>query len=149
MAFETVAGTVLSVSVGVPATYDSTGYAALSWTAVGEITNIDGELGRQYNVVEHSTIANSQTIQRKGGYKLNSIDLVVAWDQADAGQDLCRTAADDADDILSVRIVKQSGGIRYFTAQVQKFTEKFGTSDTVNQGMVSLLRQRDVVMNPA
>jgi hypothetical protein len=149
LSFETVAGSVLSVSTGVPATYDSAGYAALSWTAVGEITNIDGELGRQYNVVEHSPIATSQTIQKKGGYKLGSIDLVVAWDQADAGQDLCRTAADDPDDVLSVRIVKQSGAIRYFTAQVSKFTEKFGTSDSVNQGMVTLLRQRDVVMNPA
>lgn len=149
MAFETLAGTALSVSVGVPATYDAAGYAALSWTAVGEITSIDGGLGRDYNIVEHAPIATSQVVQKKGGYKLGTLDLTVAWDQSDAGQDLMRTAADDGNDILSIRIVKQGGDIRYFTAQVSKFLENFGTVDSVVNGAVSLLRQRDVVMNPA
>lgn len=148
MAFETLAGTVLSVSTGVPATYDAAGYAALSWTAVGEITSIDGSLGRDYNIVDHSPIATSQVIQKKGGYKLGTMDFKVAWDQSDAGQDILRTAADAASSVLSVRIVKQGGDIRYFTAQVAKMLEEFGTVDSVVNGMVSLLRQRDVVMNP-
>jgi len=88
-------------------------------------------------------------IQVKGNYRLGSQDLVLAWDQSDAGQDILRTAADDGNDVISVRITKQDGGLRYFTAQVSKFLENLGTADAVNQGMVTLLRQRDIVMSPA
>jgi hypothetical protein len=147
--FETVSGSTLAVSVGVPAAEDAASYGALVWTAVGEITDLGGSLGRDYNIVEHSPIAQARVIQKKGSYRLGSQDLVMAWDQNDAGQDILRTAANDPDDIVSIRITKQSGDLRYYRAQVSKFLENFGTADNVNQGMVTLLRQTDVVMNPA
>lgn len=149
MAWETVAGTVLACSASLPATYDAAGYGALSFTAVGEVTNIDGELGRVYNTVEHAPIASSQRIQRKGTYVVGTSEIRLAWDQSDAGQDLLRTAANDANDIMSFKITKQGGDIRWFTAQVQKFVETFGSGDDVNAGMITLLRQTDVVMSPA
>lgn len=149
MTFETVAGSTLAVSAAAPATDDVAGFAALSWTLVGEITDLGGGLGREYNIVEHAPIASAQVTQKKGGYKLPQMELVMAWDQSDAGQDLMRTAALDADDIVSIRITKQSGDIRYFRAQVSKFVENFGTVDNVVQGMVSLLRQTNTVYNPA
>jgi hypothetical protein len=147
--FETVSGTVLSVSAAAPATNDVAGFGALAYSAVGEITDLGGNLGREYNIVEHSPIAQAQVIQKKGSYKLGSQDLTLAWDMNDAGQDILRTAANDPDDVVSIKIVKQSGDIRYFRAQVSKFLENFGTADTVNQGLVTLLRQTDVINSPA
>jgi hypothetical protein len=47
--FETVAGSTLSVSVAAPATYDTAGYTALTYTPVGEITDLGSGLGRDYN----------------------------------------------------------------------------------------------------
>ena len=47
LSFETVAGSTIAVSVGVPATYDTAGYGALSYSAVGEIT---GEVLAKYSV---------------------------------------------------------------------------------------------------
>lgn len=148
MSFETVAGSTLAVSVAAPATFDIAGYGALTYTAVGEITDLGSGLGRDYNIVSHAPIASAQVTQKKGGFKLPNIDLVMAWDMSDAGQDIMRASALD-NSILSVRIVKQGGDIRYFTAQVAKFVENFGTVDNVVQGQVSLLRQRDTVNNPA
>lgn len=148
MAFETVAGSTLAVSVAAPATYDTAGYGALTFTTVGEITDLGSGLGRDYNTVNHSPIATRQVIEKKGSYKLGTLDVTMAWDMSDAGQDLCRAAALD-DSILSIKIVKQGGDIRYFTAQVAKFVENFGTVDNVVQGMMSLLRQKDIVYNPA
>jgi hypothetical protein len=55
---------------------------------------------------------------------------------SDAGQDICRTAADSQTQVLSIKITKQGGDIRYFTAQVSKFVENFGTVDNVVQGMI-------------
>jgi hypothetical protein len=149
LTFETVAGSVLAVSTAAPATYDAAGYGALTYTAVGELTDLGSGLGRQYNTVTHSPIASSQVIEKKASYKLGSIDMMCAWDMSDAGQDILRTAADSQTQILSIKITKQSGDIRYFTAQVAKFVENFGTVDTVNQGAFTLLRQKDVVNNPA
>lgn len=149
MGFQTVAGSTLACSVTAPATYDSAGYGALTFTTIGEITDLGGNLGRDYNIVSHSPVATSQVIEKKASYKLGSQDIVLAWDQSDAGQDLLRTAANDPDDVLSFKLTKQNGDIRYFTAQVSKFLENFGGADSVNQGMVTLLRQTDVVMSPA
>jgi hypothetical protein len=149
MGWQTVAGTTLAVCVAAPATYDAAGYGALAWTAVGEITNIGGDLGKDFQTAEHAPIAQSQILQRKANYRLGQVDLDLAWDQADAGQDILRAAGDDPDDIISVKITKQNGDFRYFTAQVLKFVERFGAGGDVNKGMCSLLRQRDVVMSPA
>lgn len=149
MGFQTVAGSTLACSTAAPATYDASGYGALTYTSIGEITDLGGNLGREYNIVSHSPVATSKVIEKKASYRLGSQDIVLAWDQSDAGQDLLRTAADDPDDVLSFKLTKQNGDIRYFTAQVSKFLENFGTADNVNQGMVTLLRQTDVVMSPA
>lgn len=147
LTFETVAGSTLSCSVTAPATYDAAGYGALSYVAIGEITDLGQGLGRKYNVVTHKPIANSQQIDKKGSYALPQIDLVMAWDQSDAGQDLCRAASLD-NSILSFKLVKQGGDIRYFTGQVSEFTENFGTVDNVVQGKMHLLFQKEVVDNP-
>lgn len=148
LSFETVAGSTLAVSASAPATYDTTGYGALSWTTVGEITDL-GSLGKEFNKVTHSPIATYQVIEKKGSYRLGEIDLMCAWDMNDAGQDILRAANDSVSSVVSVRITKQGGDIRYFTAQVSKFIEQFGTVDSIVQGAVTLLRQRDVVYNPA
>jgi hypothetical protein len=45
MTTRTSAGTTFKVSASTPATWDAVGYAALTYTTVGEITNF-GEFGR-------------------------------------------------------------------------------------------------------
>lgn len=150
MSFETVAGSTLACSVAVPATYDEAGYGAssMTYTNIGEITDLGSGYGRTYNTVSHAPIDTAQVTQKKGGYTLAPIDVTVAWDQADAGQDLLRTAAND-NSILTFKLTKQGGDIRYFTAQVSKFIENYGTVDNVVVGMLTLLRQKNIVMNPA
>jgi hypothetical protein len=148
LSFETVAGSTLSVSVTAPATFDVAGYGALGYTLVGEITDLGQGLGRKYNIVEHAPIASRQRIEKKASYSLGSMEYMMAWDMNDAGQDLCRAAALD-DSVLSIKVTKQGGDIRYFTAQVSEFVENFGTVDNVVQGKMTLLRQKDVVYNPA
>jgi hypothetical protein len=150
MAFETTAGSVLYVSTGVPATYDAAGYDAssMNYSAVGEITDLGSGYGRQYNNVEHAPIDSAQRTVKKGSYTLPPIDLTMAWDQSDSGQDMLRTAAND-NSILTFRLVKQNGHKRFFTAQVSKFVENHGTVDNVVQGMVTLLPQRNTVHDPA
>lgn len=150
MAYETVAGATLAVSV-TPPSPDTTaaGYeTAIVYTNVGEITDLPGAAGRSYNTVEHAPIDTRKRNRKKGSYTLDDLTVTMAWDQSDAGQDICRTAALD-DSVLTFKLTKQGGDIRYFTAQVSKFIENMGTVDNVVQGQMTLLRQTDTVSDPA
>jgi len=92
MTAKTSAGATLKISAGVPATFDAAGYAALSYTTVGEITNF-GELGREFTLVTHNPVANRATFKLKGSFNEGSIDLQLALDTDDAGQVLMKAAA--------------------------------------------------------
>jgi hypothetical protein len=147
MSFETVAGSTIAVSVSTPATFDAAGYGALAYTNIGEITDLGSGLGRSYNTATHSPVASRQQIEKKASYKLGTLDLMAAWDGNDAGQALIAANA-GTDTVLSFKIVKQSGAIRYFQAQVSELDENFGTVDNVNTAKITLLLQKDVVRTP-
>lgn len=145
MAFDTVASTVLYVSAAQPATDNVAGYAALTWTLVGEVTDIPSVLGREYNTSTHAPIASAQQTEKKASYKLGNAEFTCAWVDVDAGQIIISAGADHANAIYSFKLVKQGGAIRYFTAQVMKFVENHGTVDDVVQGKFTLLRQTNTV----
>jgi hypothetical protein len=107
MTAKTSATTTLFTSAGVPATFDSAGYAALSWTAVGEVTNF-GEIGREFNLVTHSPVANRATVKLKGSHNEGSVDLQLALDTDDAGQVLMKAAA-LSDNLYAFRITTAVG----------------------------------------
>jgi hypothetical protein len=147
MSFETLAGASIAVSASTPATFDVAGYGALAYTTVGEVTDLGQGLGRTYNTVKHSPVATRQVIEKKASYELGTLDIMMAWDGADAGQVLL-LANSIVDTPISLKITKQSGAIRYFQAQVSVFDENFGTVDTVVQAKCTLLLQKDVVRTP-
>ena len=149
MTTETVAGSVLSVSAILPSTYNAAGYAALTWTAIGELTDIGAVRGRAYNTSTHAPIGSALQISKKASYTLPNGEMTVGWDGADAGQVLIEAAANSASAIYAFRLVKQGGGTRYFTAQVMQFVENMGTVDNVVQGQFTLLRQTDTVISGA
>ncbi|MES2685487.1 MAG: hypothetical protein V4706_01630 [Pseudomonadota bacterium] len=145
MTTETVATATLDICAALPATYDAPAYAALSWTAIGELTDIGSVKGRQYNTATHAPISSAQQTEKKASYKLGKADMTVGWDDNDAGQLLVRAAADHPTAVNSFRLTKQNGKIRYFTAQVTDCMENLGTVDNVVQGKFSLLRQTNTI----
>ena len=149
MPISTVAGTVLSVSAALPATFDNAGYAALTWVPIGEMTDIGSVKGRAYNTSTHAPIGNPMQISKKASYTLPNGEFTVGWDEADAGQILIETAANSAAATYAFKLLKQDGTIRYFTAQVMQFVENLGTVDNVVQGQFTLLRQTDTVTGAA
>ncbi len=147
---ETVAGSTLSCSVTPPSpNTTAAGYStAIVYTLIGEITDLPGAPRREYNESEHAPIASRMRIRKKASYNLANMVIQMGWDQSDAGQDLCRTAADD-DSVLTFKLVKQGGDIRYFTAQVKGLIENMGTIDNIVQGQLTLLPQSNTVSDPA
>ena len=136
MTTKSVAGTILKISAGVPATFDSTGYAALTYTTVGEITDL-GEFGRVYNVIKHNPIANRGTVKRKGSYDEGALNLKLALDTDDAGQILCK-AAMASDNSYAIQITEQGGDKWYMQVQVTSFKTQFGSVDNMQSASIDM-----------
>lgn len=144
MASYTSAGTTFSVSASAPATYNAAGFGALTFTSVGEVTNI-GEFAKVYALVTHNPVATRQTVKRKGSYNNGTIPLEFALDEADAGQIILR-AASESDSSYSFRVVTQNGDIYYFSAQTMSFVINVGSVDQITAGTAQLEIDNDIIL---
>jgi hypothetical protein len=129
MATRTTAGTTFSVSAGVPTTFDVAGYGALTYTAVGEVTNY-GEFGRVYNLVTHSPVASRGTVKKKGSFNEGQMSLQIGLDTDDAGQVLMK-AASLSDNNYAFKVLDQKGDIYYFQGQVMSWKVVLGGVDNI------------------
>lgn len=136
MAVKTSAGTILSTSAGVPSTFDSTGYGALTWTAIGEVTDL-GELGREYTLVTHNPVGNRSTQKYKGSFNEGKMSLKIGFDFADAGQVLLKAAL-LLDTPYAFKMVIQSGRIFYFQALVMQVKPNVGSVNNITTAAVEL-----------
>jgi len=139
----TSAGTKLYVSASAPATYNTAGFGALSWTEVGEITDF-GEWGKEYNLVTHNPVGSRQTVKRRGSYNNGAATLSMARVPSDAGQTLLIAAA-DSDTSYSFKVVFQDLTGQYFSAQTMKYTTNVGSVDQIFAASVSLEIDNDLV----
>lgn len=136
MTVRTSAGTTISVSAGLPATHNQAGFAALSFTDVGEVTDL-GEFGREYALVTHNPLAERGTVKRKGSYNEGQINLTMGLDNDDAGQVIMEAASlSDADH--SFKVTLQSGDVYYFLAQVMSFKVGVGSVDSITNATAAL-----------
>lgn len=126
---QTSAGTTFALSAAAPATYDATGYSALTFTEVGEVTNIP-EYGGSYSLVTHEPLGNRSVVKRKGILNNGSMTLTIGRDVSDAGQTLLATAYGE-DEVYSFEITLQDGTTQYTTGQVFSFTTNVGGSNQI------------------
>ncbi len=139
----TSAGTTLYVSAALPATNDSTGFAALSYTKVAEIVDL-GSFGKKYNLVTHNPIDDRKTVKRRGSYNSGTLSVKMARVPANAGQAII--VAGLASDLgISCKVTLQNGTINYFQAQVMSYTTEVGSVDTITSATVDLEISEDVV----
>lgn len=128
-----------------PATFDATGYAALSYTQIGSIENL-GAFGDEASEVTFDDLADGRTKKLKGQRNAGTMQLVLGLDDDDTGQGLLDTA--EADDSVANYHFKvefpnklSSGGtnaLRYFSAKVMSVREEVNTANNVVKKNVSL-----------
>lgn len=142
-AVQTLAATTFAMSSGTPGTYNAAGFAALSWTVVGEVTDLP-EFGVSYNLVTHNPIADRQTKKYKGAYNNGTLSVVLARDDDDAGQ-IVALAALASDNDYSFRITYQDSTIDYFRGKVMSFTSAAGGVDSIVNRNMRIELSNDVV----
>ena len=127
----TFAGSTVSISDDIPATYNEAGFeaAGVVFTPIGEVTSIGGR-GRTYNDVSYTNLATRGTTHRKGSYDESELSIEIGVDRSNAGQVLLK-AASDSDANHSFRIVYSNGETDFFEALTFSFADAGGDSDTI------------------
>lgn len=127
----TSAGTVLAIAAAAPATYNETGYEALTWTTIGEVSDLgDIPNSRTYETVSWRNIANRGESKAKGGYTLPEQTITVGLDPDDAGQILLTTAS-ESDNAYSVKISNPNLGDWYGRALVMGGATSMGDVNAI------------------
>lgn len=148
MGLQTGAGSSIAASVAAPATQDGAGYAALSYTEAGNCEKI-GTIGATFAKTEFQPLKGPKQ-KLKGSADYGSLQPQFALDDADAGQTLFRTAADDETNTLySFRVTYQSGAKRYFQGRVFGWPETVDGADPVMMATPTVEICTKVVRAPA
>jgi len=139
----TSAGTKISLTDSEPTTYDSTGFEALTFTEVGEVSDL-GEFGREYSEVTFNPLGDRRTVKRKGSYNDGNISMSVARVPSDAGQTLLQDAL-DSDNSYYFDVELQDGTHLYFAAQVMSYTTNVGGVDQITSASVTIGITNDII----
>ena len=129
MGTTTGAGTSLSISAGTPASQLAAGYAALTFTEIGNIERL-GSFGATTDVITFQPL-KGPVQKHKGPTNYGSLQPSAAHDDADAGQTLLRTAADNATALYAFKVVYPDGAIRYFQGRVFGYPESVDGSTSM------------------
>lgn len=123
----TTAGSKVYISAAAPAANTATGYAALTWTEIKNLSDV-GTWGRVYNIVKFQPVGSRGVLKMKGSYDDGDPVLKAAYTPGDPGQVILAAALDDDDD-YSFKVVAQDGTIKYSRAKVTSAPAEFGTAD--------------------
>lgn len=140
-------GTIVSVSASAPATYDATGFAALTWSACGELADLPA-FGAEAALATHTPLKTGIVAKRRGSLNYGSVTLTMALSEVDAGQGILQTkgsAAAGQSASVSVKVALVNGDIQYFTAQVMSFKTNVGNADAITMAEVTLEIDNSVV----
>ena len=141
----TLSGSTLALVESLPATYDETGYTALTFVAGECALKSVPQLSRTWATVDDAVVCKRTTKQKKGTASWDAVTFQLNIETGDAAQDIYRALEAD-DDVGSFRLTFQNGDAAYFTAQVSQFTiTDGGEGDTINMGTVTLLIQSDEI----
>lgn len=147
----TSAGTKLSVTATAPATFDSTGYAALSFTEVGDLSDI-GEIGPNRAVVTHNPVGDIETYKFKGSRNNGTQSLQGAYAPGDAGQAILIAAeASDDDYYFALELADFPDGtntIVYYAAKVMSAPIGVGSVDTITTSTYNLEINGAIIIVP-
>jgi hypothetical protein len=144
----TSAGSRLYISSTLPATYTKAGFEALTWTEVGEVTEIPA-FGKVFNIVTFNPLGDRQTIKRKGSYDNGELDVPYAYDVNDDAGQVIMSAAVESDNSYAFKVdIKEDPVLKsvYFTAQVTSQPITLGGVDSIVMMNSTLAIDDDVLV---
>lgn len=123
LAFSTV-GSKVHISAGVPATIDASGFGALTYTEIKELTDI-GMIGPESAVILHNPVRENVSYKLKGSRNNGQLSLKGARATADAGQILL-IAAEASNNAYAIKVELQNGTFLYAQGLVMSYKTSIG-----------------------
>lgn len=136
-------GSALAVVAASPATFDSSGYAALTWTAaVGGLVDIStvGDTSKDIPI----PYLSGRVSHVNGGVDGGERTITFAWETSDPGQVILRNNQNN-NVAVSCRITDADGRISYFTGVVANIQDT-ARNDASYKGQTAVIRVRSVTV---
>jgi len=128
-------GTKIAIATGVPATFDDTGFGAMTWVEDAEGTVTIGAVGDTHETITVPDITTGRNMTLKGAVTGDTINVAISRKrQADnsrlEGQAAMKAAAQASGGEYSFKVTETDGTIQYFAGNVMnwKETERSSTS---------------------
>jgi len=140
-------GTTVSVSNTIPANLNAAGYAALTYTLVGEASEMP-EFGGEQALVTFTPLQTGIVEKRGGSIDYGEVTLPLALSRTDAGQLILENKANQAigtDKRVTVRVTLPDTTNFYFVAQVRSFKQMVGGVDAITMANTILALTSPVV----
>ena len=136
---QTTTGTIIAISLSLPATYDPSGYGATSmtYTAIGHVEDV-GEHGGTAQVTEFTPVDSGVVQKIKGSINYGALNLMIGQVSSDGGQDVI-DAAFASKNRCSVKIAypvrtgESTGEIHYLDVLVTKRVWQDGAANNVRK----------------
>lgn len=144
----TLAGTVVSISAGTPATYDQTGFEALTYTEVGEVISPPTGGGRVYEDVSYTLLKERATVHLKGTYDEAEVTFQMITSRSDAGQVLMK-AAHLSDNFYAFKVQYPDGDVDYYQARVFGLVDETGEANAIRTLSVTMRKHSNGVIDIA
>lgn len=122
---------------------DATAYGALTFTQVGELSDL-GSFGKKYNLVTFSPLGDRKVVKRKGSYNNGTLALKFGSSVTNPGQ-VRMQAASNEDASSAFKVITQSGSIYYFTGQVMGWMLEVGSVDQIMGASCDVEIDNDIV----
>lgn len=130
MVATTAAGTALAISAAAPAAQTAAAFAALAFTEIGGIDKI-GTIGPSFAKTDFQPLRGPKD-KLKGSADYGTLSPSAAYDEADAGQTLLRTAAEDeTNKLYAFKVTYPTGAVRYCQGRVFAAPETVDGADSV------------------
>lgn len=137
MTVRATSGTCVSVSITAPATHNTAGFDALTWTQLGELESV-GDVAIQHASVNFANLCTGKTTMLKGTEEGISIPIGVGLDRDDAGQVIMTAARASLTQVLSIKIAEANGDMLYMRAYVMGETITYGDGNSVKRASYTL-----------
>jgi hypothetical protein len=130
-------GTTYHICATLPATFNQAGFEALSFTKVGRVGGIEGDVGRTYQTSSFTDLETGAVFTDKGSYDPGAITIPVAIKDDDSGQQIAKAAVPSRNNYAH-KIVQRDGKVKYFIGLVLGFPTSFNDANSTTQGSVSI-----------
>lgn len=139
-------GDFMSVAAAAPATYDATGFTALSWSDMDQAESIPN-YGANHATVEFTPIKTGIVNKGHGALNYGTVDIPFAVDSTDPAQAILKAARISKNEI-SFKETFSDGSERYFAGKVMSFMDGGAQVNSVKTGTCRVEITNEVIEGP-